>query len=147
MGKNPDLIEQEIRRKREAISVKVKAISDRGAGDAQEITDRIKGVFDKNTLNQTMGDHPLTTLAGAFGVGVAMGVASGGIGSSDNGERQRQDSSYQQPPNRSWLMESSVFSGIISSVEGAAADSVREMVKAWLAPPQEKRPPENYDYS
>ncbi len=145
MGKNPDLIEQEIKRKREAISLKVNDITDRGAEDAREITERVKGVFDKNTLNQTVEEHPLSTLMDAFGVGVAMGVASGSVGASHNGHRQ--DYGNFEPPKQSRLLESGVFSGLLGSVELAAAGSVREMVKAWLAPPEGKVPRDGHGYS
>jgi hypothetical protein len=147
MGKNPDLIEQEIRRKRESISQKVNDITNRGAEDAREISERVKGVFDKNTLNHAVEEHPLSTLMGALGIGVAMGVASGSAGASANGDRQRQDYSDYQQPKQSWLLESSVFSGLISSVEVAAADGVREMVKAWLAPPDDKAPRDGHRYA
>lgn len=102
MGKKPAEIEREIAEKRteisqriddlqtrmhddiEAVRTDAKARSSRMMGDAKE-------TLKVDNIKQMLDEHTLSTMAGAVGVGVLIGVVSEGLGSGGNGGSSRHD--------------------------------------------------------
>jgi hypothetical protein len=118
MGKNPDLIEQEIRAKRDAISGRVEEMRQRGADDIEEVTSGIKETFEGGGIKDQVEKRPFTVLAGALGLGVALGLASETVnlraiagGDRDQPTRGRKSGGSE-----------GLFAGLTSAFEYAAVD-------------------------
>jgi ElaB/YqjD/DUF883 family membrane-anchored ribosome-binding protein len=103
MGKKPDEIENEIRRKRQEIEQRLNNLEQRAKDDVASARDAAKekasSVSDKANeyadVQRLAKEHPMTTVLGAFGVGVALGMASEGVGiSRSEGEARRQSGGY-----------------------------------------------------
>ena len=84
MGKDPDQIERAIRDHREAISRRISDLQGRVQKDLESVrseaqarangaVEQAKGAFD---IESQVRDHPMSSLAGAFGAGVLLGVIS-----------------------------------------------------------------------
>lgn len=96
MGKKPDEIQREIEKKRADIGQRIEGLQHRAQEDVQavraEAKDRsshaledAKGQISMDTVKQLVDEHTLSTMAGAVGVGVLLGVASEGFKSSGGG--------------------------------------------------------------
>jgi ElaB/YqjD/DUF883 family membrane-anchored ribosome-binding protein len=128
MGKKPDQIEREIREQRDAISARISGLQERVQKDVEsvktEAQSRANSVKDqaKESLNldAQVQDHPLASLAGAFGVGVVLGVLSdSGDAAMDYGARSARRSG-------------SVLTGLASSLWGMAGAGVQDEIRSAL---------------
>ena len=132
MGKKPDEIEIEIRAKRQVISERIVALEERAGQDvnalresfqsrANDATERA-GAFFK--VPESMRDRPYTTLFGAAGLGVALGLVRDRSSrkASSNGRKPQ----VPEPPEDR-------LPGLVSSLLGVATitaqDEVRRLVK------------------
>lgn len=134
MGQKPGVIEQEIRETREAISNKIDRMTSRGADDVREVTSRIEGFFEEKQIASAAREHPLATLAGALGLGVALGMASGSVHMPSRSHDSRED-----PRNRVREGISAGFlASILAPIEAAAVEQGTELVREWLGPARDR---------
>lgn len=133
MGKKPDQIEREISDQRSRIGEHLGTLQTRVQDDVGVVRDeartRMSGAFDdaKGAFGSDgiMQQHPLTTMAGALGVGVVLGVASEGFGSG----ARRNDGSSGGSSGRSEAAPGNSASGIgglLASIVGPAAGTAQE---------------------
>lgn len=132
MGQKPDVIEQEIRETREAISNKIDRMTSRGADNVREIGSRIEDFLEEKRIAPTAREHPFATLAGAVGLGVALGMASGAV---HLPRRSRQDTREGgRDGGQRDGMSAGILAGILAPIEAAAVEQGTELVRQWLAP-------------
>ena len=135
MGQKPGVIEQEIRETREAISNKIDRMTSRGADDVREVTSRIEGFFEEKQIASTAREHPLATLAGALGLGVALGMASGSVHMPSRSHDSREN------PRNTKVREgisAGFLASILAPIEAAAVEQGTELVRDWLGPARDR---------
>jgi hypothetical protein len=84
VGKKPDALEREIAERREAIGRRVEALQGRIEHDADTVKDEAKtmakdaveGAKRSASFDTKLRQHSVATLAGGFGVGMALGLAT-----------------------------------------------------------------------
>jgi ElaB/YqjD/DUF883 family membrane-anchored ribosome-binding protein len=136
VDKKPDQIEREIREQREAITSRISALQERVRKDVDsvktEAQDRAAGL--KNQASQSLNldtqvqEHPLASLAGAFGVGVVLGVLSdsGGPSAANFGAQTagRGGSALGDLASSLWGMAGA---GVQDEIRAALRDGVRNV--------------------
>jgi ElaB/YqjD/DUF883 family membrane-anchored ribosome-binding protein len=145
MGKNSDVIEQEIRARREAISGRFDEMRERAGDDADEVASRVKEAFESAGLKEQVEKRPLMVMAGAVGLGVVLGMASESINvrSVLDRDKSQQGRSLNGTQARSGRGEGGLISGLTSALEYAAVDEGRELLRDWirgLRPQSDERP-------
>jgi hypothetical protein len=132
MGKSPDEIEAEIRKRREFISQRIAAVQDRLHSSVDTLTSDVKGgaasavegAKDKLDLSAQMEQHPFTMIAGPFATGVVLGVATDpGAGSMPH---RSSDNTSSGSRGRSMLGD------LAASVFGIAGDVMQEELQQML---------------
>ncbi|HUF53238.1 MAG TPA: hypothetical protein VMR52_05620 [Dehalococcoidia bacterium] len=142
MGKKPAEIEQDIRDKRESISQKLDELTSRGSGDLQEVSERVQGVYRDSPLKAALDDHPLLAVAGAVGVGVALGMASDMFSSKESMRPEGGHRAYSADPS---ARVGGDFGGVIASLQGIVVEEARKFVDELMSPTkvnQDDRTPE-----
>jgi hypothetical protein len=135
MGQKPDVIEQEIRDKRDTISNKIDRMASRGADDMREIGSRVENFFEEKGVASTAQEHPFATLAGAVGLGVALGLASGSVHLPGGSGR---DADYRErDTGRRHGNSPGIISSILAPIEAAAVAQGTELIREWLGPSRE----------
>jgi ElaB/YqjD/DUF883 family membrane-anchored ribosome-binding protein len=144
MGKKPDQIEQDIKAQREHISRRIDDLQTRVQDDIQTVRseakeranstvgeakgklDDAKGSLNLDTVKSMVEEHTMSSIAGALGVGVLLGVVSEGLGGggSNSGSQNGQRSSGQS--NGSSGGGSSGLGGMIASIVGPAASTAQD---------------------
>lgn len=105
MGKKPDQIEREIAEKRSQISAQIEGLQTRVQDDVEamrvDAKERSAQAFGdaKETLKvdhikQMMEDHTVSTMAGAVGIGVVLGMVSEGLSSSGGSGNSNRNNGY-----------------------------------------------------
>jgi ElaB/YqjD/DUF883 family membrane-anchored ribosome-binding protein len=147
MAKKPDEVEREIEEHRRTISRKIEALQGRVEEDLNgvksEVEERTSGlrqqagqVFD---LESQVREHPLTTVAGAFGVGIAMGLVSElGGDRVANGSRGRRDYSDRRGDNGGGALAGALGS-VVGMLSGVVQDELRQMFEEGLQRFTQKR--------
>jgi hypothetical protein len=130
MGKRPDDIYEEIRQTRREISNRVDEMRQRGKDDAQEVKERVQDVFQGAGLRDQAEKRPFVTLLGAFGVGIALGMASESVNlrSVAGGKTEQRRSLYGPQSTR----REGLFAGITTALEGAAVEEGRQLLHEWI---------------
>jgi ElaB/YqjD/DUF883 family membrane-anchored ribosome-binding protein len=130
MGKKPDEVESEIRAKRRAISDRLQSLEARAGDDVSwlrsSLQDRANEVADKAgalfKVPESMQERPYTTLLGAAGLGVALGMASESIPST-----RRYDSRNGRQNDGEGLLD-----GFFGSILGVAASTIQDEMKRLI---------------
>lgn len=105
MGKKPDQIEREIAEKRSQISAQIEGLQTRVQDDVDamrlDAKERSAQAFGdaKETLKvdhikQMMEDHTVSTMAGAVGLGVVLGMVSEGLSSGGSNSNSSRSNGY-----------------------------------------------------
>jgi ElaB/YqjD/DUF883 family membrane-anchored ribosome-binding protein len=131
MGKKPDDIESEIRAKRRAISDRLQSLEARAGDDVSwlrsSLQDRANEVADKAgamfKVPESMQERPYTTLLGAAGLGVALGMASEGIPA----PRRNDSRNGRQNDGEGGLLD-----GFFGSILGVAAGTIQDEMKRLI---------------
>jgi hypothetical protein len=151
MGKKPDQIEQDIRSQRDHISRRIEDLQhrvqddmasvrseakDRASSAVDDAKGKIEGAKESlhtDTLKSMVEDHTISTMAGALGVGVLLGVISEGFGSGNGsssrsgGYRAASDArEYGYESRRSQNGGGNGLAGMIASVVGPAASAAQD---------------------
>jgi ElaB/YqjD/DUF883 family membrane-anchored ribosome-binding protein len=133
MGKKPDQIENEIRQHRAEVTRRIDALQTRmqdqiGAA-SQNTRARVSGAVDeaKSAFKPggMMQEHPLSTMAGALGMGVLLGVASDGFTS--NGGRTNDSRQARSSSAAGGL--TSLLSFIAGPAASTAQDELQQLVR------------------
>jgi ElaB/YqjD/DUF883 family membrane-anchored ribosome-binding protein len=130
MGKKPDQIEHDIEAKRAQIGQRIENLQHRAHNDVEtmrtEAKDRSSMAFEDakdslkvDSVKQMMEDHTLSTMAGALGVGVLLGVVSEGFGS--GGSSSSRDGYRSRDGHR----EGGGMTGMLASLIGPAASTAQ----------------------
>jgi hypothetical protein len=133
MGKKPDDIQGEIKAKRRAINNRIVALENRAGDDvnalrqgflnqANDFTEKAGSFF---KVPEAVRERPYTTLLGAAGLGIALGLAQDRSGkkSASNGYR------FYEPepePNQDRLP------GLIGSLLGVATNTMQDEVRRFV---------------
>jgi hypothetical protein len=149
MGKKPDQIEQDIRAQREHITQRMAELERRVQDDMQSIqaeardrantaveeakgkVDQARGTLRIDNLKDLMGEHTVSTMASALGVGVVLGVVSESVlgNGHRNGTSARSGSrsDYREGYSRDGGDgNGSGLGGILASIIGPAASTAQE---------------------
>lgn len=138
MGQKPDVIEQEIKEKRAAISNRLEQMTSRGADDVREMGSRIENFFEEKRIASTAREHPFATVAGALGLGVALGMASGSV------HLPRRSPEYRPPEPQRYQVgrdaaSAGLLAGILAPLEAAAVEQGSQLIRGWFSPAREGR--------
>ena len=118
MGEKTAALEREIRDRRSRIERKVDALEERLRGDASDASSTLADeVVARSHVRDYAEQRPITTMLGAFGAGVVLGIASDGgtsRGSKTNGRVGR---------------ENGLLSSFLASTSGAVSGGVRKEVQ------------------
>ena len=133
MGKKPGDIEGEIKAKRRAISNRIGALENRAGDDvnalrqgflnqANEFTEKAGSFF---KVPEAVRERPYTTLLGAAGVGIALGLARDRSGrkAASNGYRL-----YEPEPEPS----EDRLPGLVGSLLGVATSTMQDEVRRFV---------------
>lgn len=137
MGKKPDQIEHDIREQRAHITRQIEGLQHRVQEDMQSVRaeakdrasyamDEAKSSLKVDTVKEMMQDHTLSTMAGALGLGVVLGVVSEGVGSGGNGSSRNGGSSNGGGSNGGGGGSSSGLGGLLASLVMPAASTAQD---------------------
>ncbi|HEY7268876.1 MAG TPA: hypothetical protein VH951_03535 [Dehalococcoidia bacterium] len=137
MAKSPDEIEREIKQRREFISQHIGAVQERVLNDVGSFKSGVKDSARRGAGNAREGAdvrkqverHPMSMVAGAFGTGVALGIASG---SRSNGHRATEP---EPPPRRSESRAGildSLAAAFMDRAGGTVQDELRQVLREGL---------------
>ena len=149
MGKTSDDVQREIEQHRVKMEQRITRLQERVRTDVSDAGNAMSDtVMERTHLREQVERHPLTTVAGAFGAGMVLGMASPSIGGADG------------PPNRSSGKSQSAGSGnlINQAIDSASAmlggsmrDEIRDLMdnlfgKKDAAPAQTVRRAEEHQF-
>ena len=125
MGSRPDDIAREIRLLRGDMSGRIESIRGRVRDEAREWTESVPSGF---SIEDLMAEHPLTTLLGAFGLGIALGAvsetaqdaAAGAIGTTARGASSVSSRG------------AGLLDGLIAGASGMVSDTVRQELERMV---------------
>jgi ElaB/YqjD/DUF883 family membrane-anchored ribosome-binding protein len=144
VGKDPDQIEREIRDYRGHIGDRIDGLQKRVRSDIEtaqsEAKQRVNTTMEdtKQTLKpqSLMDEHPLSSVAGALGIGVLLGVASEGFSSGGKSDGNSASNGRRDGNGESAL------SGLLGSIVGPAArtaqDELQHLVKQGFSAVREQ---------
>lgn len=141
MGKKPDQIERDIELKRRDIGRRIEGLQHRVQDDVNairtEAKDRsstaLEGAKENlrlDSVKQLVEDHTLSTVAGAMGVGVLLGVVSEGLGSGGGSRSRSNGSSYEDRGNGS--SGGSGMAGMLTALLGPAASTAQDELQSLV---------------
>jgi ElaB/YqjD/DUF883 family membrane-anchored ribosome-binding protein len=123
MGKKPTEIQREIAQQRSSIERRLRALEDRVADDVRDAGSAVTGEIGERThINDYAQRHPITTVAGAFGAGVLLGIMSDRTRGS-NGRPAR----YERERDGGGL-----FDELMGAASGAIGGSVQTEVRQLI---------------
>jgi hypothetical protein len=121
MGKKPAEIQREIAQQRATIERRIHALEDRVADDVRDAGHAVSYELGERThLNQYAEQRPMTTVLGAFGAGVFLGMAS-----NRGGRKGSQQPSQQNDGG-------GLFSELIGAASGAIGGTVQSEVRQLI---------------
>jgi hypothetical protein len=124
MGKKPAEIQREIAEQRASIERRLRALEDRVADDVRGTGSAVTSeIGDRTHINEYAERHPLTTVAGAFGAGVFLGMMSDR--GKSNGHRGRGRERYERDGG-------GLFDELMGAASGAIGGSVQSEVRQLI---------------
>lgn len=128
MGKTSDQLERELREHRDEMTRKQEALRERVREDIHDarrsVTDEIS---QRTKLHEYAEEHPLATVAAAFGTGIALGSFTGGGGNSDQPTKRWQESSGASNGGAGLL--GGLLGGVAGPVAGTIQDEIRTLLR------------------
>jgi len=134
MGQKSAAIEQEIRDKREMISRRVDGVEERGGDDIQEVKSRVQKLTRDSPVGKAAEKQPLLTVAGAVGVGVLLGMASGKVHLPGRSDKRQGHNGARSDERNSGAAKPGLLTGLVTALEMAAVAEGRELVHEYLSP-------------
>jgi ElaB/YqjD/DUF883 family membrane-anchored ribosome-binding protein len=158
MGKKPDQIEQDIKAQREHISRRIDDLQTRVQDDIQTVRseakeranstvgeakgklDDAKGSLNLDTVKSMVEEHTMSSIAGALGVGVLLGVVSEGLGGggSNSGSQNGQRSSGQSNGGGGSSGIGAMIASIVGPAASTAQDELQQLVREGFSVAKEQ---------
>ena len=86
MGKTSDDVQREIAQHRVNMEQRITRLQERVRSDVSDAGNAVSdSVMERTHLREQVERHPLTTVAGAFGAGMVLGMASPSVGAGETG--------------------------------------------------------------
>ncbi|HXH21793.1 MAG TPA: hypothetical protein VNN10_07170 [Dehalococcoidia bacterium] len=132
MGRGPDQLEHQIREHREAISRRIDGLQKRVQDDLDRVSaesrmradEAVGGARQAFDVESRVRERPMTTLAGAFGAGVLLGIVT------DNANGGRQEAPRYQPAAQ--RDEGSLLGGFAGSLWALLGPGLQEEIRESL---------------
>lgn len=129
MGKKPAEIQREIAQQRSNIERRLHSLEDRVADDVRDAGHAFsEEVGERTHINQYAEQRPMTTVLGAFGAGVFLGMMSGRGARQSNG-RKHASSRYES--ERGGLFDD-VMGAASGAIGGSLQTEVRQLIRDVL---------------
>jgi ElaB/YqjD/DUF883 family membrane-anchored ribosome-binding protein len=137
MGKKPAEIQREIAQQRAFIEQRLHALEDRVSDDVRDAGNAFSSQIGERThINEYADQRPLTTLAGAFGAGILLGMMSDrGKG---NGHRR------ERGEDRGGGLFDDLMGAASGAIGGSVQTEVRQLIRDVLGT-DERRQPDRFD--
>ena len=135
MGKTSDELQREIAQHRERMERRVDDLQNRVKTDVDDASTAVSEKVSATKISEYVEQRPLTTLAGAFGAGIVLGLATpgGGASSRSSGRPQRAyDSGYSNGGSGGGGPLDGFLAGLVGNASGMLSGKLQDEFQSLL---------------